>query len=753
MQHLQLFHRLLRSNADIYFLKIVTLAIALASTVLILVFAWGEFGYDEFHHNATSVVRIIKKNENPSFEGNRLSDGIARKAFQDFRLQLNDSIRLSRVKAMDQMIIQTDSQKVVMDHIHAADDQITSVLRFDLIDGSVENFHEQKTVLLSASAARRLLGDTKVSGKKINVLNDDTLTFTVAGVFTDYPKNASERLDIVLKYDSTVIHQLGFTTDETRLYGRLLRGSSLLQLEAALNRIQKGADTTLHYRVQPLPSIYFGPRVTGEGAKHGDYYSVLILLCIAAFIFLLAITNFVNLTTLTLPKRSKELGIRKIAGGTPWHLVSVLCHESFYVSFISLVLALLALFFTSAWIHAYLSVDITAFIYDADFALLLSIVSLFVLIGIAPLWMSLRFVRASAGRLLSTEAISFPRFKRNITIIQLGISISLIIAGLVIKRQISYSLIKEPGLNYDQVVYVRYPEGMTTQQFQESRNQWKKNPNIMDVTAISALPDHVSGRQLDTRLYYINADYSFRDFFHLQMVKGRWYGPNDMDSMVVNQKAIRQGRYAKHVIGVVEDFGSMFNQSEKPMVVQLAPSSTDYHFICFRVLEVDIRKTIGLLSTDMQTRSSKPGPVSFMNKSFEDALHYEDRLNSFSELLTIISGIIACCAIYSLSLSRARDKQKQIAIHKIMGASTLNIIFLLVAEFVQQLLIAILFFGPCIYLFLKEWLRNFVYAADFNWSDPLISLGYCTSIVAVISLLQVLRVNKVSLVAVLKQHG
>ena len=750
MQNLTLLHRHALSNKDIYFLKIVTLAIAFASSILVLVFAWGEFNYDVFHTDASSIVRILKRNEDSSFQGNRLSDKISRTTFESIHSVVNDGLLLSRVKRMDQLLIHTDKGEVMADHVYAADTNITSVFRLDFNE-PLKNSDSRRTVLLSSSIALKWFGQTNPTGQKMILQGNDTLTYRVAGVFADFPVYTSERMEVVINYDSTDLGRLGFNPDESRVYGRLQQGANAIQMEEHLREVMK--ELNIGYRLQPLPAIYFGPRVEGEGAKHGDYYSVLILVCIAGFIFLLALTHFINLTTLTLPGRSKELGIRKIAGGTPWHLGSVLLSESFYVSFIALLIAIALLLSFSHRIEAQLAIDIVPAFRDDNAVLWIVMTGLLVLVGISPLWTSVRFVKASAGKLLSTDAITFPRFKRNITIIQLGISISLIMAGMVIERQISYSLIKEPGLNYDQVVYLNYPEGMSAPSFHQLRTQWKRHPNILDVTAASALPGQIQSKELDTRLYSVGIDFTYPEFFNLQLAKGRWYGPNDVDSLVVNEAAVVQpgyDAYRDRTIGVIRNFGNDYHQVEKPIVLRIAKPEA-YHFICVRVLEVDIRKTMDYLHRSFEMYGD--ASISFMNRSFEDSLNYEDRLNRFSGVLTIVSAVVACFAIYSLSLSRARDKMKQIALRKVMGASSGSIVRLLIWEFIQQLMIAILIFGPCIYLFLKEWLRNFVYAADFSWADPLISLAYCVSIVAVISLVQVIGLSKGSLVNALKQPG
>src|SRR5690606_32797640 len=88
--------------------------------------------------------------------------------------------------------------------------------------------------------------------------------------------------------------------------------------ETAIN--ESVNDENFTYLLQPLTDAYFGPRVDGDEANHGDAYSIVILICITGLILFLSITGLVNLTTLTLPHRSKEMAVKKLAGMGQWSL-------------------------------------------------------------------------------------------------------------------------------------------------------------------------------------------------------------------------------------------------------------------------------------------------------------------------------------------------------------------------------------------------------------------------------------------------
>ena len=735
----RLFLRIISKNREIYFLKITTLAVAFACTTLITLFSLNEFGFDEFHQDAHSVFRIIQKNISDTHSGNRLSVLIPPQVITAF--QSNDSLTVSRVKAMNEVSVFTDGGVSHHQKIHAADSTITRIFSFELTHGTLKDFNNG--ILLSESAALIYFKTVEAAGSKLKMQSvGDTVAFTVAAVFKDYPKNSHEEFHVFIPFTSSSIKNLGFDQDETGLYGKTLKskpvyGKSQLQIGELL------------YTFQPLPDIYFGPRVLGEDAQHGDSYSILILICITALILFLALSTFVNLTTLTLPYRSKELAIKKLAGTSQFNLILMFAKESFSMVVFSWVIGVAVIAASTDTLQSLLGLDLLALLLTGDVRIIATSLLLIFILGLAPLFLTFKFARATPTSLLSTETITFPRFKRVITFLQLGISIFLIVAAVVIKRQVNYSLLKEPGRNHEQVVYMSYPEGLTQLGLRNLRENWKKyNPNIVDVMATSQLPNHINSKELNSDFYFISVDPEFRDFFNLKMVDGNWFKPNAGDSIiVVNEKGkTLLPPNSANVIGVVSGLMGQFNLPERPVKINIS-SSFQYNYLCVRILEVDIRKTVQYLSNYFEP---KPRQVSFLNARFEEWVNYQDRLNRLSDFLAIISAILSCCAIYGLSVSIVRDKLKQIAIRKICGANTFHIVRVLVKEFSEQMFLAILVFGPCTYIVMKELLRNFVYATPFHWLDPLLPLMYCGLVIIILCGFQAFNLRKADLARALK---
>jgi hypothetical protein len=282
------------------------------------------------------------------------------------------------------------------------------------------------------------------------------------------------------------------------------------------------------------------------------------------------------------------------------------------------------------------------------------------------------------------------------------------------------------------------------------KNHWKdNNPHIVNVIALSHLPDNINRKPLDDDFFYLAVDYDFIDFFRYNMKDGRWFKVNDFDSSIVNEKG-RDPQFKNRVkpIGTIQNFAGLYNQPDKPVRIEMA-TREDYNFLCIRILEVNIRGTLAHIERFFKEDGARI-KIAFLDKNYLHVMEYENRLGTLTGLLTLISGLMACCAIYSLSLSVSRDKLRQIAVHKIFGASMVNLVMLFVRDFARQTGFAILIFAPITYMLLSEWLRIFVYAADFTIVDLVTAIAYCGVIIFATCGAQAMRLNGRNLVEVLK---
>jgi putative ABC transport system permease protein len=743
----RLFLRLIFKNAEIYFLKIITLAVAFAALILVSIFSLNEFGYDRFHKAEENIFRVIEKNNTEDYKRNKYTAKIPSHIHS--ALMAENSLTLSRTKVLNELNIVTDEDSFYRQKIHVADPEITDILTFNLLNGSLEAFNQQ-SLILSSTAANEYFGTVNATGKNLKIYTfGDTVSYEVAAVYASFPNNSHQDFQVFLRFDAASLTALGFDPDVSEIYGR---SNSEISHPNQFAKISAAANGHKTYSTQAISAIYFGPRMSGEDVEHGDLYSLIILISITSLILFLAFTSFINLTILALPHRVKELAVKKLAGDNKLSLTISFLGESLLLALISFVLGIVILWACWEFVPDTQVIAFPALIQQEVIALPCIVAGFILLLVFAPLLMTRRFIKATPIRLLSAEAITFPRFKKVIIILQLGVSIFLIISSIVINRQVTYSLVKEPGRNNYQVVYLGYPDDLTDEKLQNLRRGWKKSrPNIVGVIASSQLPNQIRSKEIGSGLYTISVDAEFNDFFDLEIVEGAWFGPNDGDSItVVNESGFRKlANISTNVRGIYKDISSQYNQPEKPTKI-VKQGYFKHNYLCVRILEIDILKTINYLERYFKAggQSSK---VQFMDKQFESWINYQIRLNSFTNILTIIAALLSCFAIYGLSISVVRDKMKQIAIRKICGADIVHIIYLLVKEFASNLLISILLFAPITYLLINELLRTFVYATRIQWLDPVYPLAYCTLVITVLCIWQALSLNKSDLSGALKE--
>jgi putative ABC transport system permease protein len=692
---------------------------------------------------------VLAHNIDKNYTGNRLSASIPQTVLKRLGSQFNDSAIISRVKALSKVtVINSQGQPAYDQKIHAADLTINKIFSFNIADGNINNFTKSNEVvaITSRRAASRYFGNKSAVGQTIRLTTfGDTLAVSIVAVFDDFPSNTHDDFDVFISYDSSAIAALNFNSGQSSVYVRLGSRKATPPPGKEIN------DGQLRYVFQPIGEIYFGPRVLSEEARHGDVYSMAILICIVSLLFLFAICSFINLSTITLPSRSKEIAVRKLCGTMQFHLLFQFIYESFVLTSSSLLVALMMLFVTNHYISTMLGIDIVYSVMNSGLFFLATIVAMIFAVAISPVFVVVRFIRASPIRLLSTDAITFPRFKRIITIIQFGMSTFLIVSSILVNRQINYSLIKEPGQNHDQVVYMACPANIPDSAIHKIKAGWpNKNPNVLDAVAVSQLPNQLKAKEVGTDLFVLEADYNFKDFFQLTMLEGDWFEYTDRDSVVVvNQKALtKMTKVDRNIIGVIQDLNSPFNQPEQPVKIRHAKETT-HNWICFRVEEADIRNTVKWIEPRMHAKGSK-GKAYYFSRHFEVWLTYQDRLNALSRILVIVSMFLAGCAIYGLTVNLVRDKVKEIAVHHLLGARMSDVARWLARGLLRQLFIAVFFFGPVTYILLNELLRTFVYATKFSWIDLLYPVIYCVIVIIVLCAFQALRLNRTDFVSTLK---
>ena len=338
-------------------INIAGLSVALACCMLILLFAMDELSYDRFNVNKDKIYRLVTNSISATGMVNKYaSTGMV--PGPSFKRQIPEIEDFLRVQSGSYVVKR--GNEAFNESVLYADSNFFSFFTFPLLHGNPKTaLNNEHSIILSEDLARKYFGDKNALGQVLQLkVNNIFQPFQVTGVVKKSPQNSSIKITMLLpltaagnmnddqwfnEYLSTFfIIKPG--SDIKRVENKI---ANVYKLEAAvqIKEIEAKYDIKVktEYKLQPLLQIHTStdyPADNGLTDASSPMYSY-ILTGIALFILLIACINFVNLTIARSLKRAKEIGIRKVVGGQRKQLIIQFLGESYILSFIAFVLAII----------------------------------------------------------------------------------------------------------------------------------------------------------------------------------------------------------------------------------------------------------------------------------------------------------------------------------------------------------------------------------------------------------------------------
>lgn len=521
-----------------------------------------------------------------------------------------------------------------------------------------------------------------------------------------------------------------------------------------------GFDVKFKPLIRKLTDVHFDQEIDwAVSHKASDKQFNYVFITIAILILFIASINYMNLATARSAKRAKEVGMRKTLGSTRFQLFAQFISESFILVFISAILGFLMVALLIPQFNEMSGKYFDfSYLWNTKMLLILTGIIIFVtfVAGSYPAFYLSGFQPAAVlkGKFTFGKKSNFLR--RLLITAQFAISVLLLIGALIIVRQMNlmrYSKLNETG---DQIISIRYG-GFTgnadNNKFLTYKDQVLQDPQIAAVTLANHLPrlDYFGGLGMTFRFpdvsddefdwNILNGDYDFPSTFNMELVAGRTFESeniSDSSSVIINESAIKSlgitpeealgqalvtpvwNQQAQEldfenglngtVVGVVKDFAyeSMYHAID-PLVISPRPSDVD------RIIHVKIPvKNLGekieyLESTWKEVFPDFGFDYWFIDEEFSRMYEYETRIAAMTEKFSILAILITCVGLYGMASFMATQKTKEIGIRKALGASTMQIVVLLLTTFVKLLVIASIVALPFAIIFSSRWLENFVY--------------------------------------------
>ena len=704
--------RVLRRNKLYTLSNVFGLSAALCACLFITVFVRNELNYDGFHSDGDRLFYLDGTVEYG--EGMHLKMS----SFTPLKESLKELDHLIeaqvRVRDLDDAVVKVDHVPTDQFKVGYVDDTFFQVFNFPLVAGNVQRpFDGSSSVVIDTEVAQMLFKNGLALGRSLELNGDE---YIVSAVIEKMPGNTLFDMHILLPFEAYLSSKAD--RDKWELFGDhsdhyfKLKSPEVaadveVQIAEIINKNQQG-DFVYETSLYEVGELYMTmPSMTQGKVFKTNYADLKILVVIGVMILIMAIANYINLSTSKALTRVKEVGIRKVSGAYSRNIRFQHLGESFILVFVSILLAVVMfeVLLTSFNQLVDTAIDHTVLF---DETILAGVVLLWMvtalLAGYYPAFFLSRFnpISILKGQSLGGHKTHL----RNLLIVfQLVITACLIFMTTVIDSQLNYVRNADLGFDKEHVLNVGAittaapsSEDPLLRHYETIKNDFAGLGGVQAVTA-SPLPGVAYYSLLEwpedspnvgENAYVLPVDYDFFNFYDLDFVAGRAFesdNAGDDQVFIVNQTAADKwfggdaiGKYVggekrgNRVIGVVEDFHFQGLKNDiAPVCIQLQQE---------RVWGVQLRlQSDDLVATmsDIHAVWSRHFPdhpfnYKFLDDQFNATFEKEYKIATLSGLFTLIAVILSCLGLIGLAGFMVQKQAKTISIRKIFGSTSLQTI-------------------------------------------------------------------------------
>ena len=713
-------------------INIAGLAFGIAIIILIGQFLYFEFSYDKFHPKLDHIYHVADTAEQSYRVDYRIRDRIIENIPQVNNACLYYSYATD-LNAKDHVF--------EFDHVLLVDPSFFEIFNFPFIMGNGQtSLADTQSVILTESTSQRIFGSENPIGQLILLGHEDEMF--VSGIIADFPENSSFQADLIASAENTKIKRLSYSMDCVTFdgvddsqcrypYGIFLELSPSADpaaVEKQINSMFTGED----YRypntlaLTSFKQSYLHNQYRTSRLSHGNLGLLKVLSYIGLLVLVLAVMNYINLTTAAYNYRIKEIGVKKCLGVNRHSLIFQFMGESmvvcFIAAFLGLILAKLFLPFFNQFVDIPQQIQILTntqfFAMFIFFVLFLGVSSgiypAFILSGILPI--QLLRTGGNSGNNRS--------YLRNIlNVFQFAVTLCLIIGLVIMFKQIHFVKHKDLGFETDKLVNLKIHHSMDglALSLQKKLQQY---PGISDMTMTAGIPGRITMTMGGFKSIVV--DNQFTKTFGLKIIQGRDLLQGDINkACLVNEAGLRKfengdflGKEVNslEVVGVVSDFHyTSFHQKIGPMVLLYYDSSWGRSHLSF-MLSGSIQEGLEYIKSSWMTICPDfPFEYHFYDEWFDAMYRNEENLAKMISIFSVLAIVISCLGLFGLALFSAEQRTKEICIRKVLGSSIREIVLLLTKSTLKWALFANLIAWPVSWFVMSKWLENFAYRTEISW--------------------------------------
>ncbi|HNP18613.1 MAG TPA: ABC transporter permease [Fulvivirga sp.] len=735
-------------------INLIGLALGLTVGLLILIFVTDELSFDKFHVNGDRIYKVVTHNKKGG-----TSETNAWPVAYKLKHEFPEVDKMVYTRNASSLLVNYEGKEYEHNTYYAGPD-FFNIFSFNMVEGDPQHaLDDPFSLVITESIKKRYFGNDVVLGKTLTLL--DTVDFKITGVIKEVPQQSSIQFEMLVSF-ATLEKLNGFSYSDgwgnfnVRNYILLKKGANIQSLASKAkdmymdkaNAGDRFRELGMDFDVQfiPLADIYLKSDVRNGFGPKSSIDKIYLVSGIAVFVLLLACINFINLTTARSVFRAKEVGLRKIVGSSRGALFVQFLGEAFMLTIMAMGLVALLIDFTLPFFNQLMdkqyaigtlftpTVLIGAIIITLLVSFFSGVYPALVLSGYKP-------VEVLKGRMHSSA--KGVRLRRSLVVFQFLISGALVLATLIVLKQLDFMRNQDLGFAKDQILVLDATRVKRSTNQEPFINAIKGLSFVKDASFTNALPGRPGwlgqwaypevmseATQVDTE--YMAIDENYLNTLDLKLLAGKNFdlnNPAELDEgVIINETTVKamgwqtpenaigkkivspSERPQGTVIGVVSDFhGQGLQYKIWPMVMDYR----SYEYGRYYAIRFTTGATSQLIDDVKQQWNTYLGDNTFdyffLDQDFDRQYKSEERLMTFYVVFAILTVVIAVIGLLGLVSFMVVSRTKEIGIRKVLGAGVFTIAGILTKEFVALVLIANLIAIPLVWYFGKLWLADFAY--------------------------------------------
>ncbi len=740
-------------NKTFVIINVLGLGIAMSCCIVAYLNYQFEADYNTMHVNRDKIYKInVSRTIDERLQNYGISPISLAPALANQIAGIECIVRLSNSYSPIRYDGKNGDAKIFNESIGFADKDFLRMFTFPMKWGDSDAFEDKSKIILSEKTSSKFFGDKNPVGETVTIFNDKGIgtVLTIGGVFKNIPENS-----IVHRFNALCLHsnylkiyninELDWKewTDGTFL--QVSNPSKIIEIEKSLSQYiqiqnKNNYDWKIEkYYIQSLDEFTKDSRNiwANRMGQINPPSAIIGPIVMAILILLLACFNFINTSIATSNKRLKEIGVRKVIGGSRTNLIAQFLGENFIICFFALIASLLiGVYFTSEYNKMWTDLNLSAN-YFSNFRI-------WIFLGFVLVFTTITAALYPAFYISSFNPIQVLRgtvkfsgtgiLSRILLILQFSISLIGLIASIVFVQNAKFQNDFYLGYNKDQIITIPSSSHSNIEILQKAL---ENNTNIIQMTPTE---DHISfgsrsrtavyiDKKAEVELFNINTDYC--KVMDLKITEGREF-ITEFESSDVNHSAIVNESLLKEfkldnpigktiqidtselvIVGVVKDFYRNLWNPLMPSVMRVASKDKLSSLLvkCNKenlvALNNQIKKEWERLIPNAPYEGVLPDTI------FEESRSINENILKIFSFLSVISIFLSIIALFTLISLNINKRTKEIGIRKTMGAPSIHIYYLIGKPFFIMLFMAFIFGGAGGY-FLSQMLLKSIWAYHVN---------------------------------------